>query len=100
VGRGRRARQQPHEDCSSVGPIIAQTESRLTISLKSFICGGTISALDFAASTATIQWTLREITTKIASEDLSNPEIRRQFNLISLGNWHVPAQMQAFRDRN
>ena len=46
VGCGRRARQQPHEDCGPVGgTIIAQTKSRLTISLKSVVCGGTISGL-------------------------------------------------------
>jgi hypothetical protein len=82
----RRARQQPHEDRRPVGgPIIAQTKSRLTIPLKSLHLRRTISALDFAASAATIQRALREIITKIASEDLSNPEIRRQFTPIFIG---------------
>src|ERR1700680_3550788 len=41
MGRGGRARQQSHEDCSLVdGPIITQTKSRLTISLRFFVCSG------------------------------------------------------------
>jgi hypothetical protein len=41
VGRGGRARQQPHEDRGAVGgPIGAQTKSRLILSIKSFIRSG------------------------------------------------------------
>src|SRR6266700_6952591 len=78
VGRGGRARQQPHEDSSAVdAPIGDQAKSRLTIPI-SFLFVAEETAAPYC-KTAWSQPALREIASKIASKYPANAEICRQF---------------------
>src|SRR6266481_5025856 len=88
MGRGGRARQQPHEDRSPVDrPIGAQTKSRLTISsqVTSFVAAR-YPPYYLATDPPPLWGRLVKPRRKSASKCPANASIRRQFTRFYWGN--------------